>query len=105
MHKNLKIGWIGLGVMGAPMCSHLLAAGYPVSVYTRSRHRAEPLLKAGARWCESPRDVAGDADVVSDIYRKRIINRGAAALNWGVNFDNNLRAPQPVKGKVSTTEG
>jgi len=64
MHKNLKIGWIGLGVMGAPMCNHLLAAGYPVSVYTRSRHRAEPLLKTGARWCESPRDVAGDADVI-----------------------------------------
>ena len=64
MHKNLKLGWIGLGVMGAPMCGHLLAAGYPVSVYTRSRHRAEPLLEAGAKWCESPRDVADDADVI-----------------------------------------
>ena len=64
MYKNLKIGWIGLGVMGAPMCGHLLAAGYPVSVYTRSRQRAEPLLQAGARWCESPRDIADDTDVI-----------------------------------------
>ena len=47
--------------------------------------------------------LAGDADVVSDIYRKRIINRGASVLNWGVNYDKaSLRAPQGIKGKASS---
>ena len=32
--------------------------------------------------------LAGDGDVLSDIYRKRVINRGASAFEWGVNFDN-----------------
>ena len=34
MQKNTKLGWIGLGVMGEPMCHHLLDAGFPISVFT-----------------------------------------------------------------------
>ena len=64
MYKHIEIGWIGLGVMGAPMCGHLLAAGYPLSVFTRSRRKAEHLLWAGARWCESPRDIADRCGVI-----------------------------------------
>jgi 3-hydroxyisobutyrate dehydrogenase len=59
-----RIGWIGLGVMGAPMCGHLLRAGYGVRVHTRTRARAEPLLRAGAVWADDPRAVAEAADVV-----------------------------------------
>jgi 3-hydroxyisobutyrate dehydrogenase len=59
-----RIGWIGLGVMGAPMCGHLLRAGYAVRVHTRTRARAEPLLGAGAVWAEGPRAVAEASDVV-----------------------------------------
>jgi 3-hydroxyisobutyrate dehydrogenase len=59
-----RIGWIGLGVMGAPMCGHLLRAGYPVRVHTRTRARAEPLLREGAQWAEDPRALAGASDVV-----------------------------------------
>lgn len=36
----LKVGWIGTGVMGSSMCGHLLAAGFPVNVFNRSKERA-----------------------------------------------------------------
>jgi 3-hydroxyisobutyrate dehydrogenase len=64
MQKNTKLGWIGLGVMGGPMCLHLVAAGYPMSVYTRSRHKADGLVEAGAVWCDNPAQVAACSDVV-----------------------------------------
>jgi formate dehydrogenase iron-sulfur subunit len=38
--------------------------------------------------CSTKALLAGDADVLSDIYRKRVINRGASAFDWGVNFNN-----------------
>ncbi|MDO9591739.1 MAG: NAD(P)-binding domain-containing protein, partial [Erysipelotrichaceae bacterium] len=38
-----KIAWIGTGVMGNSMVSHLIDAGYPVSIYTRSKEKAENL--------------------------------------------------------------
>jgi 3-hydroxyisobutyrate dehydrogenase len=59
-----RIGWIGTGVMGASMCGHLLRRGYPVSVTTRTRSRAEALLAAGARWDDSPAGVAAASDIV-----------------------------------------
>jgi 3-hydroxyisobutyrate dehydrogenase len=59
-----SIAWIGTGVMGASMCRHLLAAGYPVTVYSRSRNKAEPLLADGATWASSPLEAARKADVI-----------------------------------------
>ncbi len=48
--KKQVVGWIGAGVMGRWMCQHLIDAGYPAIVYTRTRAKAEPLLDAGATW-------------------------------------------------------
>jgi 3-hydroxyisobutyrate dehydrogenase len=62
-----KIGWIGTGVMGSSMCGHLLTAGYSVTVFNRSRNRAEPLLARGARWADTPKAVAAASDVVCSI--------------------------------------
>jgi 3-hydroxyisobutyrate dehydrogenase len=62
--ESTRIGWIGTGIMGAPMCGHLLAAGHAVTVFNRSPERARPLIDRGARWAESPRAVAEQADVV-----------------------------------------
>jgi 3-hydroxyisobutyrate dehydrogenase len=59
-----RIGWVGIGVMGRSMCGHLLRAGYPVSVFTRTREKAADLLAAGAAWCDTPAAVAGGSDVV-----------------------------------------
>ncbi len=59
-----EIGWIGTGVMGAPMAGHLLEAGHQLHVFNRTRARAEGLLEKGARWCESPAEVGSAAEVV-----------------------------------------
>ena len=61
------VGWIGTGVMGRSMAGHLLAAGYPLRVFTRTRERAQPLLDAGATWAEFPRAVAEACEVVCSI--------------------------------------
>lgn len=47
------IGFIGIGVMGKEMARNLMKAGYEVSVYTRTREKAEDIISEGARWCES----------------------------------------------------
>ncbi len=62
-----NIGWIGTGVMGNSMCSHILDAGFPVTVFTRTKSKAENLLSKGARWKENPALVAGDSDIVFSI--------------------------------------
>jgi 3-hydroxyisobutyrate dehydrogenase len=61
---NRTIGWIGTGVMGSSMCGHLLTAGYRVTVHSRTRSKAQPLLDRGAQWAEHPRAVAIDSDVL-----------------------------------------
>lgn len=65
--KDLRIGWIGTGVMGVSMCGHLMAAGHPATVFNRTRAKAQPLLDKGAQWAESPRAVAEASDVVFTI--------------------------------------
>jgi 3-hydroxyisobutyrate dehydrogenase len=59
-----RIGWIGTGIMGASMCGHLMTAGHPATIFTRTRTRAEPLLARGAVWTDTPRAVAAAADVI-----------------------------------------
>lgn len=59
-----RIGWIGTGVMGAPMCGHLLDHRFEVTVHSRSKDKAEGLLKKGTQWGDSPRAVAESCDVV-----------------------------------------
>ncbi|HOA73492.1 MAG TPA: NAD(P)-dependent oxidoreductase [Phycisphaerae bacterium] len=58
-----RIGWIGTGVMGASMCGHLMARGYAMTVYNRTRAKAQPLIDRGATWADSPRAVAERSDV------------------------------------------
>ena len=61
------IGWIGTGVMGTSMCSHLMNAGHKAYVYNRSKGKALPLIENGAIWCESPAMVAKQCDIVFTI--------------------------------------
>ncbi|SFM72248.1 3-hydroxyisobutyrate dehydrogenase [Thermodesulforhabdus norvegica] len=64
---NTRIGWIGTGVMGLSMCSRIIDAGYDVTVYNRTKEKAEPLLQKGAHWADSPSEVAVKSDVVVTI--------------------------------------
>ncbi|MEK7351443.1 MAG: NAD(P)-dependent oxidoreductase [Nitrospirota bacterium] len=59
-----RIGWIGTGVMGSSMCGHLLTAGYRVTIHSRTKSKAQPLLNRGAQWAEHPRAVAAESDVL-----------------------------------------
>lgn len=59
-----KIGFIGLGTMGAPMASNLLKKGYEVTVYNRTAAKCEPLAKQGASVAASPKEAAQKADIV-----------------------------------------
>jgi 3-hydroxyisobutyrate dehydrogenase len=61
--KSTTIGWIGTGVMGGSMAGHLLAAGYPMTVFTRSREKAAELERRGATWADRPAAVAAASDV------------------------------------------
>ena len=62
--QQTRIGWIGTGVMGKSMCGHLITAGFPTTVYSRTKEKAEALLAAGASWVATPADVAGRSDVI-----------------------------------------
>ena len=61
---HTPIGWIGTGVMGVSMCGHLRQAGYPVTLYSRTRAKAQPLLDRGASWADSPCAVAEQSTVI-----------------------------------------
>src|SRR5712692_444487 len=61
-----RIGWIGVGRMGFPMAERLLKAGYDVSIWNRTRAKAEPLAKVGGKIVDKPSDLAG-VDVLFSI--------------------------------------
>ncbi|MFZ2737489.1 MAG: 2-hydroxy-3-oxopropionate reductase [Burkholderiaceae bacterium] len=61
--SSLKLGFIGLGIMGTPMALNLIKAGHQLSVNTRSKVPQE-LIDAGAVACASPADVAKQADII-----------------------------------------
>jgi 3-hydroxyisobutyrate dehydrogenase len=95
-----RIGWIGTGVMGLPMCGHVMDAGHEVSVHNRTRERAAPLVERGAAWCDSPADVAKGADVVFTML-------GFPADVRAVVLDSGLleaMAPGTVYVDVTTSE-
>lgn len=62
-----RIGFIGLGIMGEPMCRNLMKAGYACTVNTRTKSRAKKLLSEGAVWADSPEETAGQSDVIITI--------------------------------------
>ena len=59
----MRIGFIGLGNMGGPMASHIIAAGHAVTVYDVRREAAQPHLQHGAEWVDSPRAVAATSEI------------------------------------------
>ena len=66
MAENKKIGWIGVGRMGYPMAERLLKAGHQLSIWNRTRAKAEPLAKLGARVMDNLLELK-EADVLFSI--------------------------------------
>jgi len=58
-----KIGWIGTGVMGRPMCDHLLNAGYSLSVYNRTVSKTDELVKKGAKFA-NVEEIAKQCEII-----------------------------------------
>ena len=59
-----RVAVLGLGIMGGGMATRLLSAGFPLSVYNRSREKSAVLAKGGALVAASPREAAERAEVV-----------------------------------------
>jgi 3-hydroxyisobutyrate dehydrogenase len=72
-----QVAILGLGTMGAGMAKNLLSAGFSVTVYNRTRAKAEPLGASGARIAESATDAAQDADVIVSMLSDEAASREA----------------------------
>src|SRR5260370_10494025 len=59
----VKVGFVGLGVMGSEMVNRLLGKGHSITGYNRTCSKAEWLVKKGMKWANSPRAVVEAADV------------------------------------------
>jgi 3-hydroxyisobutyrate dehydrogenase len=59
-----NIGFIGLGIMGQSMAGHLLAAGYQVNVYNRTKSKTDSLVAKGAKWFDTPGEVAAHSNMI-----------------------------------------
>jgi 3-hydroxyisobutyrate dehydrogenase-like beta-hydroxyacid dehydrogenase len=106
----MRIGFVGLGVMGAGIVRRLMSAGHPVTGWNRSREKASPLLEAGMRWAESPRAVAAESEVVFSIVTDgaavKAVALGADGIiaglgNGGVYLDMSTISPD-VSREVSS---
>lgn len=62
--SSLKVGFIGLGKMGAGICSNIQKAGFELSVFNRTQSKCEPFVEAGAFACGSPKELASRSDIV-----------------------------------------
>src|SRR5512142_812796 len=60
----LKVGYIGLGLMGKSIARNILKAGFPVVIHNRSRAAVDELVAEGATSANSPKEVASQVDVV-----------------------------------------
>lgn len=102
LSPKTRIGWIGTGVMGQSMCGHVMARGFPVTVYNRTREKARPLLDRGAVWADSPRAVAEACEIVftmvgfpEDVREVYLGPQGilAGARRGGIAVDMTTTAP------------
>ena len=62
--KKVKIGFIGIGLMGYPMAKNLLKSKYQVKVFNRTKNKALKLKKFGAEVCNSLKEVVSDRDLI-----------------------------------------
>lgn len=62
--KKLRIGFIGLGLMGNPMAKNILKAGFPLKVYNRTKEKTKNFVKLGVNSASTPSNLAQDVDVV-----------------------------------------
>ncbi len=88
----MDVGFIGLGIMGKAMATNLVKAGFPVTVYNRTRSKMDALVAMGAKPAGSPKAVAEQSDViitmVSDTPDVEEVILGAEGVIHGVRHDS-----------------
>jgi 3-hydroxyisobutyrate dehydrogenase len=94
-----RVAFIGLGIMGAAMAGRLLDAGLQLTVHSRTRSKAEPLLAKGATWAATPADGAGAADVVFICVTD---TQDVEAVIWDQNGINSVARPDLIVVDHST---
>ncbi|WP_310550901.1 NAD(P)-dependent oxidoreductase [Paenibacillus glufosinatiresistens] len=108
-----RIGFIGLGTMGAPMASNLLRAGFPVTVYNRTAAKCEPLASEGAATASTPRAAAEGQDTLITMISNDVSIREVfygedgvlAALRPGmIVIDSSTISPGLVKEIAAAVE-
>ncbi|MET8639080.1 NAD(P)-dependent oxidoreductase [Streptomyces sp. NPDC004680] len=105
-----KIGLIGLGRMGAPLCNNLVAAGYEVVAHDIDPGRRETALARGATWSPSPAAAAAEADVlltvvpgpsdVAAVMDDRVVDALAPGATWIDMTSNSPTQSAPVRERV-----
>jgi 3-hydroxyisobutyrate dehydrogenase-like beta-hydroxyacid dehydrogenase len=87
-----NLGYVGLGEMGSVMVKRLLKAGQTVTGYNRTQSKAEPLIKIGMNWADSPRAVAEASDIIFSMVTNteavRAITQGSDGILAGLTADN-----------------
>ena len=80
----MRVGFVGLGAMGAGIVKRLLAAGHTVTGWNRTKEKAEPLITMGMRWADSPREAARQSEAVFSIVTDASAVRAVALGPDGV---------------------
>lgn len=110
MQKSLKIGYIGLGLMGKPMAQNIVRAGYQLMVFNRTKSKVNDLVNAGAIEGSSPEDVARKSDIIftnlSDSSDVLEVALGEKSIQKGAHpgliyIDNSTIRPDVAKNIAS----
>ena len=75
----MQVGFIGLGRMGSPIAANLLAAGHDLTVYNRTKAKAEHLVKHGAQLAKTPGDAARGDVVITMLADDHVVDQAVFA--------------------------
>src|SRR5204863_9336175 len=95
----MRVGFIGLGMMGKGMAANLQKAGHQLTVYDLHRAAAEPILAKGAEWANSPRALAEASEV---IFTSLAVPADVEAVALGLGGLMEGMKPYPVVFDMST---
>ena len=80
-----RVGFAGLGAMGAGIAQRLMAAGYTVIGWNRTKAKAQNLIDAGMGWADTPRELAGEVDVLFTMLTNTAAIQSTAAMPSSAN--------------------
>ncbi|XP_004146817.1 glyoxylate/succinic semialdehyde reductase 2, chloroplastic [Cucumis sativus] len=100
--ETLRVGFVGLGIMGSPMAQNLIKSGYDVTVWNRTKSKCDPLINLGAKYQPSPQEVAACCDVTF-----AMLADPESALDVATGENGAASGLSPGKGyvDVSTVDG